>query len=59
MRMHKNPHQKYKEIIMERLSTQGNSNTNKKNNSQIYSVKAQCTPNDTTQDASEKVFEDF
>lgn len=47
----------YRNIIIDRLKKSKHSEDNKK--SMIHSLKTQCTPNEKTQDFSERFFEDF
>jgi hypothetical protein len=49
---------KYKNIIIERLSNVNNKN-NSNNNSKIHNLKTQCTPNDKTQNMHESLLKDF
>lgn len=48
-------HNKYKDIILQRLSH--NAHSQHKNNSRINSVKTQCTPNEKSLDMCERYFE--
>ena len=53
----KKPPKDYKNIIIDRLKKNSYQEDNKK--SILNSLKTQCTPNDKTQDLSERFFEEF
>lgn len=53
----KKPPKDYKNIIIDRLKKNSYQEDNKK--SMQHSLKTQCTPNDKTQDFSERFFEEF
>ena len=51
---------KYKNIIIERLSNANNKSiSNSNNHSKIHHLKTQCTPNDKTQNIHENILKDF